>query len=77
MIYKQCPKCNKLSSDHVICGYCGYEITAPVRPTHAISVFASGYYEHIDSEPIYIKNRQQLRDETRKRGQVSNYVEGA
>ncbi len=41
----------------------------------AVHIFQAGWYEHIDSKPIYIKSRQQLREETRSRGLTSDYAE--
>lgn len=36
--------------------------------------FKEGWYEHIDKEPIYISSKKQLREETEKRGQYSEYA---
>ena len=36
--------------------------------------FKEGWYEHIDSQPIYISSKKQLREETEKRGQYSEYA---
>jgi len=41
----------------------------------AIHIFHEGYYEHIADDPIYIKNKKQLRYETRSRGCTSDYAE--
>ncbi len=41
----------------------------------AIHIFHEGFYEHISAEPIYIKSKQQLREETRSRGCISDYAE--
>ena len=74
--YLQCGGCskfiNKLSAS---CPFCYRSCKEEKNEAPAISVFASGYYENIDLEPIYIRDRAQLRSETRRRGQVSPYVE--
>lgn len=75
--YKQCPECNKLNlaGEHS-CDRCGKELLRDCfGNAPAVSVFESGYYRDIDIEPVYIKNRKQLLDETRRRGQVSLYAE--
>jgi hypothetical protein len=41
----------------------------------AVHIFKAGFYEHIDSEPIYIGSRKQLQNETRSRGLTSDYAE--
>ncbi len=50
-----------------------YEALEPKGP--AIHIFHEGWYEHIDADPIYIKSRKQLREETRSRGLTSDYAE--
>ncbi len=37
--------------------------------------FPEGWWEHLDTKPIYIKNKRQLREECRKRGLSSQYLE--
>ena len=77
--YRQCGDCFRLSQMPMDkCKHCGSTVSFPRMSVGAPSLapFESGYYRDIALEPIYIKNRQQLRDETRSRGQVSNYVEG-
>lgn len=41
----------------------------------AIHIFKEGFYEHIAPEPIYVKSKKQLREETRSRGCISDYAE--
>lgn len=41
----------------------------------AVHIFKAGYYEHIADEPIYIRSRKQLQQETRSRGLTSDYAE--
>lgn len=75
--FVQCPQCHKLNyKGSSQCVECSCSIGLPTsQQALAIHSFASGYYEHIDEEPIYIKNRKQLLAETRRRGQVSLYAE--
>ena len=40
-----------------------------------VSIFHEGFYEHLDSKPIYISSKRQLREECRKRGLTSDYAE--
>jgi hypothetical protein len=70
MKYIFCSKCGELSSNYDVCDKCGKDPKRSPTPksTVMISCFRSGYYEHIDYEPIYIKNRKQLMDECAARG---------
>lgn len=80
--YKQCQKCNKLTEmPSLNCGNVDCQasfrdaIPTDMYPNGVyINSFKSGYYEHIDLEPIYIKGRKQLRDETSSRGLSSHYI---
>lgn len=38
-------------------------------------LFREGWYNDIDTEPMYISSKKQLRDECRKRGLTSIYAE--
>lgn len=37
--------------------------------------FPEGWWEHLDTKPIYIRNKRQLREECRRRGLSSQYLE--
>jgi len=75
----QCSFCHHLSpaEGSGSCPHCGklFSFAQERADAPAVHAFASGWYEHIDHEPIYIKNRKQLLHETRSRGQVSLYAE--
>jgi len=74
--YIQCTKCGYMSPAGQACLACEREFsTAKPQQTQAVSVFASGYFRDIAIDPIYIKNRRQLLDETRERGMISPYAE--
>lgn len=36
--------------------------------------FKEGWYEHLDTQPIYIQSKRQLREECEKRGLTSEYA---
>lgn len=75
--YIQCRNCNKLNDKaRFSCEDCGAVLkTSKFGESALIECFPSGYFEHIASEPIYIRGRQELLTETRRRGQVSHYAE--
>lgn len=76
-VYRYCSKCNegtKMPADK--CSGCGepYSDSKENAPDYYVQAFRSGYYEHIALDPIYIKNRKQLRQETEARGLTSHYI---
>ena len=57
------------------CPECGcIHINRPIVSAHYIP-FKEGWFEHITTEPLYIKNKQELRDACRKHGKTSVYLE--
>lgn len=76
MIYSQCKECGKLVPKSEDSCECGYRFShAKGNETPLMRAFPSGYFRDIDYEPVYIKGRKQLLEETRRRGQVSLYAE--
>lgn len=74
--YIQCRSCNKLNSaERLKCEKCDATLRVDPNDSAFVRVFPSGYFEHIDLEPVYIKGRKDLLAETRRRGQVSHYAE--
>ena len=55
--------------------------THKIKPMHIVPAmqepifFREGFYEHLDTKPIYITSKRQLKDEARKRGLTSIYAE--
>ena len=73
---RDCFKSTKLPATE--CEHCGSdtsfkEVTTDYNTVH--TSFPSGYFRDIDYDPVYIKGRGDLREETRRRGQVSEYAE--
>jgi len=78
MKFIQCRICFELvpsNESHCSCGNLRLKQRSDAPDAPAVHSFASGFYEHIADDPIYIKNRKQLLHETRRRGQVSLYAE--
>ena len=52
-----------------ICPSCG-SIDTPIQigKFNRGHVFKPGFYEHLDTDPVYVSNRQQMKDECKKRG---------
>lgn len=53
---------------------CGGNYKVQFNSSYALHSFKSGYYEHIDHEPIYCGSKRQLRGECDKRGLTSIYA---
>ena len=69
MRLRQCRACHKTTElPAEKCSHCDSTISfeQPKR-AHGIEVFPSGYFRDIADEPIYIKGKADLRNETRSR----------
>lgn len=78
MVYTHCNGCGKLFDKTASkCHRCDHvnERLIPKNMSSYISIFKSELYEHIADKPIMITSKRQLREETRRRGQVSPYAE--
>ena len=75
----QCLLCSKLNnSKNLECESCGKVIEANKVNEQGFplwNMFKSGWYEHIDRDPIYIGSRKQLKDETVSRDKFSHYIQ--
>lgn len=76
----RCAECHNvreelLKADEAVppceCGGERKKLIVPARPI----LFREGWYEHIDTKPVYVRTKKQLRDECRKRGLTSIYAE--
>ncbi len=76
----RCPSCSTESRDVLVVRgesgpqCCGSPMEKVFLQGAKFHPFKEGWYEHIDSEPIYISSKKQLREETEKRGQTSEYA---
>lgn len=52
------------------CGHLGRVVIKPA----AMHFFRVGWYEHITSEPLFIRNRKELHEACEKHGQYSRYL---
>ena len=59
---------------NLTCTICGDVLTPQVTAGRYIP-FKSGWYEHIAKEPIYINNKQDLRDACKEHGMGSAYLD--
>ena len=57
-----CPACGSGMVDRII------------RPPH-YTPFKEGWYEHIASDPIYCRNKKELREACQEHGKTSVYLE--
>jgi len=74
--YTQCPKCYKLTlREENNCDTCGHELHIQIEPQPGIVFFPTGYWEHLASEPIKIKSRQQLKDVCAEHGVRANILD--
>lgn len=73
--YLQCRECLNLVEMPQISCSCGYEFESmKQRNTAAIHMFPAGAWEHISADPVYIRGRKQLAQETSARGLTANYL---
>ena len=78
----KCEKCKHIfeeyskiaDKDEVRCTECGGPTKTIIAPRKVI-LFRTGWYEHIDKDPMYITSKKQLKEECRKRGLTSTYAE--
>ena len=74
--FMKCRACNKFTDISLAaCEKCGHMETKETNSAPALHIFKSEFYEHIDHDPIYITSKRQLREETRRRGQISDFAE--
>jgi len=76
MIYVQCKACFRLNEEGLDrCAECGNLLrrSAPIAP--AVHMFPAGWWEHLDREPIYIKNRKQLLEVCAQKGVRANILD--
>lgn len=77
-IYKHsCKQCNKVYSEYSTiadrnnsnCPECGSSDT-PIQISNFNRghVFRPGFYEHLDTEPVYVGSKKQMKEECKKRG---------
>ena len=52
------------------CPECFQDSDVVEAPAIRTDSWVTGYWEHIDTKPIYIRDKQQLFDECAKRGQI-------
>jgi len=76
----RCPSCSTENRDVLVVkdedapSCCGSRMEKVFLSGAKVHRFKEGWYEHIDSQPIYISSKKQLREETEKRGQYSEYA---
>ena len=61
MRWIQCPSCFRLEPAGSDRCHCGYVFGSGSDEAPAVHMFPAGWWEHLDLEPVYIKNRKQLR----------------
>ena len=76
-----CTPCGKVEEhwvkkydDPVKCK-CGRMMEKLITAPHVFHPFREGFFEHIDTKPIYISSKKQLREECRKRDVTSHYLD--
>lgn len=75
--YKQCHRCPEFNDVNLLrCCRCDVELMGTLASNQSAVVhsFRSGWYEHIDADPIYIHSRKQLKEETIARGLTSKFI---
>lgn len=73
--YTQCSHCGELNQQPAYSCKCGKVFEAYRQQSNlAIHMFPSGMWEHLDAEPLYIRDRKQLVDEASARGLTPNYT---
>ena len=76
MKYIQCPDCHALlpEGQHE-CGTCGYFVGGNAQQAPSVHIFPAGWWEHLTLEPVYIKNRKQLREVCAANGVRANILD--
>jgi putative FmdB family regulatory protein len=77
----KCVPCDRVERDivakhneHIQCPLCGDVMNRLICAPRPV-IFRSGWYEHIASEPIYIRSRSQLKAECKEHNCTSDYAE--
>lgn len=66
--------CKYEERESMLCRSCGAS-TKPLISTGRFIPFHAGWYEHFTKEPIYIGNKQELKDACEKYGKGSVYLD--
>lgn len=75
MKFWQCYECHKLVPiTSIWCQTCGVT-RLEVAQAPAVHVFPTGYWEHLDIKPVYIKNKKQLLEVCREKGVRANILD--
>lgn len=75
----QCPECNREWENLLSVADRGTErcrdchaLATQVFAAPAVHTWTPGYFYHLDTKPIYIESKEQLRDECKKRGKIAH-----
>lgn len=63
------------AGDSAVCPDCGSTASVVFRSAPSVHMFHEGWYEHIDTKPIYVSSKKQLKAECEKRGLIATYYE--
>jgi len=75
-----CTPCGKIEErfvqhDAVVKCSCGRVMKKLITAPHVFYPFREGFFEHLDTKPVYIRSKKHLRQECERRGLTSHYLD--